>query len=116
MTAILVIEDNDGLRKLIVHILAQEGYRIVEAGDGAHGLEIALNDATIDLVLLDRQLPGLSGAAVRASILATRPELPVLVMSGGGVEADLGPVLTKPFTPSQLCACVAALLDPDHGI
>lgn len=114
MATVLVIEDNDALRKLIARVLRGEGYRAVETGDGVHGLEIALRETEIDLVLLDRQLPGISGDTVTAAIREFRPELPVLVMSGGAVEADLGPVLAKPFTPSQLCARVAALLEPDQ--
>lgn len=115
MHVILVIEDNDALRKLIARVLAGEGYRVVEARDGVHGLEIALREMTIDLVLLDRQLPELSGDTVAAAIREFRPELPVLLMSGGRLEGEDGSVLRKPFTPSELSERVAALLEPDHG-
>jgi type II secretory ATPase GspE/PulE/Tfp pilus assembly ATPase PilB-like protein/ActR/RegA family two-component response regulator len=116
---VLLVEDEDTLRRVMRDLLEQEGYAVCEARDGAEALE-QVDRFAPDVVLLDLNLPNVDGYTVLAQ-LRSRPatrNLPVLVLSARGDEDNevrvlrLGATdfLTKPFRPRALSARVEATL------
>jgi two-component system cell cycle sensor histidine kinase/response regulator CckA len=110
---ILVVEDQDEVRRLVVQVLKRAGYDVLEARSGAEGLDrLRAGAATIALVITDVVMPGLSGPAMVDAARAVGLRTPVLFMSGysqedlragDGTEARL---LHKPFTPGALLDAV----------
>lgn len=90
---ILLVEDEDGVRRLVEQTLTMSGYNLLSAANGAEALAIAAQRAgTIDLVITDVIMPGLSGPEVVDRIRESRPDVRVIYMSG---YADLGIVSEK---------------------
>jgi len=95
---------------LIATALASEGYQLLKAASGAEALKIvAAHDQPLDLVLTDAMMPGMSGPELARTLVATRPDLPVIVMSGhthllAGLDAVSPAISTlqKPFTAKEL--------------
>ena len=119
---VLVVEDNDGMRAAVSRILTGNGYRVASARDGKAALPLLADPAlTIDLLLTDMMMPGMSGPEVAASCTGLRPGLPVLFMSGYSAELAGKPpaaaggidLVEKPFTPAVLLRRVATALRPD---
>lgn len=77
---ILVVDDNEGLRRLVSRALGIEGIEVDEASDGDEGLRRALA-SRYDVVVLDLQLPKLDGMAVLRQLLSARPDQVVVVCS-----------------------------------
>lgn len=119
---ILVVEDDAPIRVGLVDALEASGYETIEAGDGRAGLEAALAE-DIDLVLLDLMLPGPGGLEILAELRATRPALPVIILTAMGAEndrvkgLDLGAddYVVKPFSLRELLSRVAAVLRRTPG-
>lgn len=115
---VLVAEDDDRVRHVMVRSLSADGYRVVEAPDGARALEIVRNgDVVPDLVVTDLTMPTMGGEELAARLRELVGELPVLFISGYAeswpAEDAAGPrsrFLPKPFTMDQLQAEVDALL------
>jgi two-component system, cell cycle sensor histidine kinase and response regulator CckA len=118
---ILVVEDEVSLRRLVARILENLGYRALAAGTGAEALEtLAASGGSVDLLLTDVVLPGaMQGNDVAEALLSSRPDLPVLYMSGyarkaivhaGRLDEGIN-LLEKPFTPEALATMVRAVLD-----
>jgi CheY-like chemotaxis protein len=111
---ILVVEDDEDLRRLFRTALTLSGYDVEEAGDGLEALQ-KLDHSPPDLVVLDVMLPQFSGLIVQQELAAhvlTR-EIPVVIITGSG--ADLGHVgvaciLRKPVTPEKLILTVQSCL------
>jgi DNA-binding response OmpR family regulator len=80
---ILVVEDDDWIRSLLAELLADEGYRVLEAADGDAALRLAAEHVP-DVIVLDLRLPGKSGLDVLAELRAAEAtaSTPVLVLSG----------------------------------
>ncbi len=117
---ILLVEDEPGVRQLVQRVLSGRGYDILEARDVTHAAEIAAEYAgPIHLLLSDVVMPGLSGPDLAQRIVATRPEIRVLYMSGfaSRLSTELGSptasvnILHKPFTPESLARTVRDCLD-----
>ena len=114
---ILVIEDNDPIRQGIVDALDFHGYRTMEAADGNEGCRMAVS-VDCDLILLDLILPGRDGLEILKEVRATRPTLPVIILTARGQESDrvqglqLGAddYMVKPFSVKELMARVEAVL------
>jgi DNA-binding response OmpR family regulator len=114
---ILVVEDEPALAGFVSRALSSEGYAVRVAHDGPTGEGIALVD-DMDLVVLDVMLPGKSGLEVLSAIRASKPELPVIMLTArSGVDdkvdgLDLGAddYVTKPFSFDELLARVRANL------
>lgn len=108
---ILLVEDEHSLRKLTRDTLAEVGHSVLEAGDAFRAIEIAeQSNFAIDLLLTDVVMPGMSGRALADKLLAARPGIPVLYMSGytdgavaahGVLESGIS-ILRKPFTRAEL--------------
>jgi DNA-binding response OmpR family regulator len=113
---ILIAEDEDRLRQLIVKYFKQEGYQVFEAANGMDALAI-FNDESIDLVVLDVMMPVLDGYGVCRTIRKTS-NLPVIMLTARGEEDDkllgfdlgVDDYMTKPFSTRELVARVKALL------
>ena len=116
---ILVIDDEPGIRKIIDRLLRQFGYETLLAATGPEALRaFDANAPDIALVLLDWNLPGSSGSSVLAALLARRPDLRVIVVTGGSEAAtdehatqDTVSILLKPFTPTELMLTVRTVLE-----
>ncbi len=81
--SILVVDDEEGIRRSLRGILQDEGYRVLLAGEGESALRI-LEDEPPDLVLLDIWMPGRDGMVVLEEIKKGWPQLPVILISGHG--------------------------------
>ena len=115
---LLVVEDEPAVRALVSSTLSHEGYRVLPAASAKEALSLANEGETIDLLLTDASMPGASGLALAKMLLAMRPDLPIIVMSGYSEEmldtSGLPPSLTilrKPFTPSELRTRIRETLD-----
>jgi two-component system, cell cycle sensor histidine kinase and response regulator CckA len=117
---ILVVEDEPGVRLLVRKILERYGYRVLVAATPRAALDLAqdYNDR-IDLLMSDVVLPEMSGRSLSQQIVANRPEIRVVFMSGYTDDAivhhgvlDPGtPFLQKPFTPDALARKVRSVLN-----
>jgi CheY-like chemotaxis protein len=104
---VLVIDDDDDVRQFIAASLEEYGHDVIEAADGVEGIE-RFGASRPDLVVIDYVMPGLSGAEVAAHIVATKPDQPILFVSGYN-ETDairkVAPnanILAKPFRAAVL--------------
>jgi len=115
---ILVVEDEEVVRNLIVEVLGDLGYRAIEAADGSEGLKILQEPRRIDLLVTDVGLPGLDGRQLAAQARALRPDLRVLFVTGYAQGAALAEgvlepgmaLLTKPFGVEALMAKILEVL------
>lgn len=113
---ILLIEDDAETARTITDLLAREGMAVDHAADGESGLGRAGHSA-IDVILLDRMLPGMSGIDVVARLRAAGVEKPVLMLSAlgrsdhriEGLDQGVDDYLPKPFEPDELIARIRAL-------
>ncbi|MBI3408624.1 MAG: PAS domain S-box protein [Planctomycetes bacterium] len=117
---VLIVEDEDVVRKLARHILELHGYQVLEATNGPEALNIVETSVgPIDLMITDVVMPGMSGQQLAEIVLPRRPKLKVLYMSGyldvaivrggGGDATDI--FLQKPFSTPSLTRKVRDVLD-----
>jgi PAS domain S-box-containing protein len=113
--SVLVIDDDPDVREFIATSLAECGFAVREAADGAAGLE-SFEKKPPDLVVLDFVMPGMSGAEVANRMLAERPGQPILFVSGFSETEAIRrlapdtPLLAKPFRADALDAAVRSAL------
>jgi two-component system, cell cycle sensor histidine kinase and response regulator CckA len=117
---ILLAEDEANLRYLARQFLEKQGYRVIEAADGAVAMQIAVaHEGVIHLLLTDVIMPGMNGRELAQRISEIRPNTKVLYMSGytenvighnGTLDADVR-LLQKPFTLRDLKSKVREVLD-----
>ena len=115
---ILVVDDEPTVRRMLVRLLSEAAYEVVEATDGEGALSIALrNEAGFDLVITDIKMPGMDGRELGRHLKAVLPGLPVLYISGyTSAPAGLGEpggsavFVRKPFDPDDLLRKVEAML------
>ncbi len=116
---ILVVEDEDSVRRLALQILTRAGYRVLVAADSGEAMSLSSQfGGPIQLLLTDIVLPGPSGFVVAEMLKATRPDMRILFMSGYSAEthgpeltaAGAPPLLPKPFFREQLLRAVARVL------
>jgi CheY-like chemotaxis protein len=102
---VLVVEDEQLVRTLVVEVLSDLGYQALEAGDGQSGLAILQSPQRIDLLVTDIGLPGLNGRQMVDAARKTRQDLKILFMTGysqdaanasGFLEPGMA-MMTKPF-------------------
>lgn len=120
---ILLVEDEDMLRRLARLTLTSYGYRVVEASNGEEAIEIsAKHEGEIDLLLTDVIMPGMNGRELSNRLLESRPTLRVLFMSGytddaivhQGVLDESANFIQKPFAPDALAQRVREVLEQDR--
>ena len=116
---ILLVEDEDTVRRFARLALERSGFRVIEAATPEEALAHAAGDQPLSLLLTDVVMPRMSGPELAGRLTMARPGLPVLYMSGypssvvspdGGL-APSGRLLAKPFTIAQLIASVRAALE-----
>jgi PAS domain S-box-containing protein len=116
---ILLVEDEGSLRAIAREILEEQGYRVIEADSPAQAIEIVgQHPDPIHLVLTDVVMPGMNGRTLAEKLVAARPELRVLYMSGytddviahSGVLESGTLLIEKPFTALALLDRVRAAL------
>lgn len=113
-TTILVVEDDAIVRMLIVDVLEELEYNVLEAEDGEAALAVLENESSvIDLMMTDHGLPGISGKELAAKTRVLRPSLPILFASGYAENIDVPPgmhSIGKPFSIDQLRDKVRSIL------
>ena len=104
-TVILIAEDDVMVANVARIALENDGHFILTASDGEEALSIARRyTGAIDILLTDIKMPGMDGLKLREYMLADRPEIKVLLMSGETEVVGNLPVLRKPFLPRDLRA------------
>jgi two-component system, cell cycle sensor histidine kinase and response regulator CckA len=118
---VLLVEDQENVRKFLRAVLAKSGYRVVEAVNGSDALALARDFVgPIDLLVTDLIMPLMNGQELAESLMIDRPHTKILFMSGyakenmGGRGVDMPGLvyLQKPFSPGQFIAKVREALDP----
>jgi two-component system, cell cycle sensor histidine kinase and response regulator CckA len=117
---ILVVDDEDSLRTVIVDLLSQLGYHTLSAANGTEALLLATKySGKIDVLLSDVVMDGLPGPELAEKLLQARPQLKVVFMSGFA-DSSLAPngvlkpgtvLVQKPFTVRMLSAKLREVLD-----
>jgi PAS domain S-box-containing protein len=124
VATLLLVEDEPALRSLVVTMLEEQGYLVLQAGNGLDAIAVAERHlGQIDLLLTDVVMPRLSGPELAQQLSVLRPGLEVLFMSGyndsrlvnRGVAKSNTNLLVKPFTPDQLVRRVAELTGREGG-
>jgi two-component system, cell cycle sensor histidine kinase and response regulator CckA len=117
---LLIVEDHDLLRDMVVRTMEAQGYFVLRASSGIEALELAAQfEDRLDLLITDVVMPQMSGLVLAARLLETRPSLSVLYVSGYSEQnavrehgdSSLAAFLAKPFTPSALAQAVREVLD-----
>lgn len=114
---ILVVEDEEGIADFLSRGLEAEGYGVTVAGDGVAGERLALSGG-VDLVVLDRMLPGRDGIEVLGAIREKKPSLPVIMLTARaevadrveGLDRGATDYVTKPFAFEELLARIRSRL------
>lgn len=116
---VLLVEDEDAIREMLVVILEQVGLRVIAVASAEEG-QVALADNLPDLILLDWMLPGISGVewARRIKKDEACKALPIILLTARGEEEDkvsgldcgADDYITKPFSPKELIARIKAVL------
>jgi DNA-binding NtrC family response regulator len=117
-STILLVDDDPDMRSLNRTFLEHEGYLVFSSGDAERVAHIFSSVARIDLLITDIYMPGQSGMELALDLKTIRPELPVLMVSGGFVDDDLKERLfaegwrfmVKPFRLTELLSMVHAML------
>jgi len=122
MARILVIDDQDSIRRVVRRALEQDGHEVFDASDGELGMEI-LESHSFDVVITDIFMPGQDGIVTLRQVRKRFPEVKVIVISGGDStgmmdlreDAELlGAVksLQKPFNAREIMDVVRSVLGP----
>lgn len=114
---ILVVDDEERMRKLVKDFLTIKGYKVIEAADGKEALDIFMTTRDLKLIILDVMMPKMDGFEVLKSI-RTYSNLPVVMLTAKSEERDelegykllADEYITKPFSPKILVARVEAIL------
>ena len=120
---VLVVEDDPNLRTTLVEALRHEGYLVSEADEGGQALS-TLATSEIDLVLLDRDLPGMNGDAVCRTMVSIRHPARILMLTAAadmaqrvaGLDLGADDYLAKPFQVPELLARCRALIRRSHAV
>ena len=114
---ILVADDDAMVRMVMRTVLAYQGHQVEEAADGQEAVEkFALQPDRLDLVMLDQNMPGMSGSETLAKLRRLNPDLKAVLLSGGVFEGGATDenkytrYLPKPFVNEELIEIVGSLL------
>jgi DNA-binding response OmpR family regulator len=119
MAKILLIDDDDGLRRVLSKALGHAGHTVLQASDGQQGIDLA-RVAGVDLVVTDLVMPVREGVETILQLRREKPTLPIIAISGDGsnselylaIAAKIGAkrILPKPFAPSELLGLIDVVL------
>ena len=117
MNKILVVDDEERMRKLVRDFLANKGYRVLEASNGEEALDMFLQQKDIALILLDVMMPVMDGWEACKAI-REYSKVPIIMLTAKSEEKDelkgfelgVDEYITKPFSPKILVARVEAIL------
>lgn len=106
---VLIVDDQNGIRILLMEVFSSEGYTTFQAANGKLALEIVKNELP-DLVLLDMKIPGMDGLEILKHIKAENPDIKVIMMTAYGEldmikeATELGALMhfTKPFDIDEM--------------
>jgi DNA-binding response OmpR family regulator len=121
--SVLIVEDEESIRKFVKINLDRAGYDVIEAGSGEEGIELA-SKQRIDIVVLDVMLPGIDGFEVCKKLRADHPHLGIIMLTAKtqdidkimGLEYGTDDYMTKPFNPTELVLRLKSLerrLEPE---
>jgi DNA-binding response OmpR family regulator len=117
---VLLVEDDDQIRRVLLHFLNDAGYTVLEAPSAEEALAVAETwPGPIQVLLTDYSLPGLSGDDLQRAVRAVREETHVILMSASGLPGEVGRLareaglrfLPKPFSRQSLLANIRAALE-----
>lgn len=119
MAKILLIDDDEMLRRVLSKALGHAGHTVIEASDGQQGIDLA-RVTGVDLVITDLVMPVREGVETILQLRREKPMLPIIAISGDGsnsklyleIAAKIGAkrILPKPFTPPELIALIDTVL------
>lgn len=120
---ILVVEDNTGVRQVVLRQLAGLGYEVLEADSGEAGLSLLASGERVDVLFSDVVMPGMGGFELAEAAVALRPDLRILLTSGfakgtidGRTRRRRSPaLLSKPYRTVDLAAKLRDVLDAPGG-
>ncbi|MGH9416666.1 MAG: PAS domain S-box protein [Terriglobales bacterium] len=116
---VLIVEDEDELRRLMLEVLNERGYRVLEARRPDQALLLSRHHlGELHLLITDLVLPAMQGQVLAQKLIEQRPSLRVLYISGypnPNPESAPTPLLEKPFGPEALLNAVRQLLDAGKG-
>lgn len=123
-TKVLLVEDEESIRKFVKINLEREGYIIFEAGSGEEGIEVARRERP-DIVVLDIMLPGIDGFEVCKTLRGEFPNLGIIMLTAKaedydkimGLQYGTDDYLTKPFNPTELTLRIKSIerrLEPEE--
>ena len=117
---VLIVDDNEDNRQILIDLLSANGFQVLEALTGADAVDIAIREAP-DLVLMDIQLPGIDGheATRRIKAIPALARTPVIAVTSYALAGDdrkatdagCDAYITKPYSPRALRARVREILD-----
>lgn len=118
---VLIVDDNEDNRQILIDLLSAAGYAVLEAHNGSDAVAIAQQEVP-DLILMDIQLPGVDGHEATRRIKAMPPlaKIPVIAVTSYALAGDeqkaakagCDAYVTKPFSPRALLAKVREFLEP----
>ncbi|MBT8207632.1 MAG: response regulator, partial [Acidimicrobiia bacterium] len=116
---VLIVEDEDSVRRLAAEMLRDVGYNCLTATNGRDALELFESwEGDIDCVLTDMIMPEVGGVALLAELQSRRPDLPVILMTGYSDLADVRAaheveIIEKPFTMNVLTSAISTILQSE---
>jgi len=122
MPAILTVDDSRAVRTIVGKQVKELGFEVLEAEDGIQGLQV-LQDAQVDLVLLDVTMPNMDGPTMLEKMRASGNKTPVIMLTSeskrsivaGAMKQGITDYILKPFKPEELRAKVLSVLQGEPG-
>ena len=122
LAKILIVDDEERMRKLLKDFLSNKGYLVVEAQNGEEAVDIFLNSKDISLIILDVMMPVMDGWEA-CKLIREYSKVPIIMLTAKSEEKDelkgfelgVDEYITKPFSPKILVARVEAILRRSQG-
>jgi DNA-binding NtrC family response regulator len=118
MKTVLVVEDEKAIREGLRRLLSREGYQVLTAENGLEALDIVSSN-TIDVILCDLKMPVMGAIEVLEKVGESRPELPVIIVTGQGTPENTTEcmikgayhLITKPFRTSEVLSIIKCAIE-----